>query len=128
MAVSSLNGARAAPICHAGAEKASASRSIREAILPQPGQPPAEAKWVVPRLLLGGACRHPRDRRTLHAARPEFVETDSFLATCARVRQQGYIALLSDRVVAHYAPAALHLQKIPTQEIDISARLRLYPP
>jgi len=41
------------------------------------------------------------------------------------VRQQGYIALLSDRVVAHYAPQ-LHLQKIPTQGIDISARFYVF--
>lgn len=79
---------------------------------------------MVPRSCSVGhaAIREIAERYTPHG---QIVETDSFLATRCTVRQQGYIALLSDRVVAHYAPQ-LHLQKIPTHEIDISARFYVF--
>lgn len=79
---------------------------------------------MVPRSCSVGhaAIREIAERYTPHG---QIVETDSFLATWCLVRQQGYIALLSDRVVAHYAPQ-LHLQKIPTQAIDISARFYVF--
>lgn len=53
------------------------------------------------------------------------METDSFLATWCLVKQQGYLALLSDRVVAQYAPQ-LNLKKMPAEEIDISAQFYIF--
>ncbi|WP_447880809.1 hypothetical protein [Serratia fonticola] len=48
------------------------------------------------------------------------METDSFLATWCLVKQQGYLALLSDRVVEHYSPQ-LNLKKKSAEDINISA-------
>ena len=124
LAVSSLNGAAGGADLAMHALKSERFSLYQGGDLTAAGQPPAEAKWVVPRSCSVGhaAIREIAERYTPHG---QIVETDSFLATWCLVRQQGYIALLSDRVVAHYAPQ-LHLQKIPTQEIDISARFYVF--
>lgn len=124
LAVSSLNGAAGGADLAMQALKSERFSLYQGGDLTAAGQPPAEAKWVVPRSCSVGhaAIREIAERYTPHG---QIVETDSFLATWCLVRQQGYIALLSDRVVAHYAPQ-LHLQKIPTQGIDISARFYVF--
>ncbi len=86
--------------------------------------PLAEAKWVVPRSCSVGHATI-KDIASQYTPNGNIVETDSFLATWCLVKQQGYLALLSDRVVAQYAPQ-LNLKKMPAEEIDISAQFYIF--
>ncbi|MGO3567629.1 MAG: LysR family transcriptional regulator [Serratia grimesii] len=86
--------------------------------------PLAEANWVIPCSCSVGhaAIKDIAGQYTPHG---KIVETDSFLATWCLVKQQGYLALLSDRVVAQYAPQ-LNLKKMPVEEIDINAHFYIF--
>lgn len=82
-------------------------------------QPFDEKKWVIPRSSAVGhaAIKDIVPQLAQHAS---IVETDSFLATWCLVKQQGYLALLTDQIVAQYN-SQLSLKKIEVDEIDISA-------
>ena len=83
MAVSSLNGAAGGADLAMQALKSERFSLYQGGDLTAAGQPPAEAKWVVPRSCSVGhaAIREIAERYTPHG---QIVETDSFLATRCR--------------------------------------------
>ncbi|MFT2790628.1 LysR family transcriptional regulator [Serratia sp. T13T92] len=78
-----------------------------------------ETKWVVPHSCTAGRLAM-QDSSFPCTQQGHVVETDSFLATWCLVKQQGYLALLSDRIVAHYSPQ-VNLKKKSAEDINISA-------
>jgi DNA-binding transcriptional LysR family regulator len=127
LAVSSLNGAAGGADLAMQALKSERFSLYQGGDLTAAGQPPAEAKWVVPRSCSVGACRHPRDRRTLYAARPD--RRDRLLSGDLVPGQAARLYRTAERSGGRtLRPAAAPAENPDAGDRHQRALLRLYPP